>query len=80
MRIDKFLKNARIIKRRAIAKEACDQGRVSVNGKPVKAGYEVKVGDLITIDFGTRTFKGEVLDLREHVTKDGAKELYKELS
>ncbi len=69
MRIDKFLKNARIIKRRAIAKEACDQGKVTVNDKTVKAGYEVKVGDIIAIDFGTRTFKGEVLDLKEHVTK-----------
>lgn len=77
MRIDKFLKNARIIKRRAIAKEACDQGKVNVNAKTVKAGYEVKVGDVIEIDFGTRTFKGEVLEIKDHVTKDGAKELYK---
>ncbi len=80
MRIDKFLKNARIIKRRAIAKEACDQGKVTVNDKTVKAGYEVKVGDIIAIDFGTRTFKGEVLDLKEHVTKESAKDLYKILS
>lgn len=76
MRIDKYLKNARIIKRRAIAKEACDQGKVNVNGKAVKAGHEVKIGDVIEIDFGTRTFKGQILDIKDHVTKEGAKDLY----
>ncbi len=69
-----------LLKRRAIAKEACDQGKVTVNDKTVKAGHEVKVGDIIAIDFGTRTFKGEVLDLKEHVTKESAKDLYKILS
>ena len=77
MRIDKYLKIARIIKRRAIAKDACDQGKVSVNGKNVKAGYEVKIGDLIEIDFGTRSFNGEVLEIKEHVTKESAREMYR---
>lgn len=77
MRIDKYLKIARIIKRRAIAKDACDQGKVSVNGKSVKAGYEVKIGDLIRIDFGTRSFEGEVLEIKEHVTKESARDMYR---
>jgi ribosomal 50S subunit-recycling heat shock protein len=77
MRIDKYLKVSRLIKRRTIANEACSAGRVSVNGKPVKAGAEVKVGDIVTLGFGTRQIKVEVMDLSEHVTKDGAALLYK---
>lgn len=79
MRIDKFLKNARIIKRRTIAKEACEQGRVSVNGKEAKPGTELSVGDKIEINFGTNTMKIEVLKLLEHVTKESAEEMYKNL-
>ncbi len=79
MRIDKYLKNARIIKRRTIAKEACEQGRVFVNGKEAKPGTELSVGDKIEINFGTNTMKIEVLKLLEHVTKENAEEMYKSL-
>lgn len=77
MRIDKFLKNSRLIKRRTIAKEACEQGRVKINDKIVKPGNEVAVGDIITLEFGSRTVKIEALELKEHATKDTAKEMYK---
>jgi len=77
MRVDKYLKNSRLIKRRTVAKEACDQGRVKINDLTVKAGAEVKVGDIITLEFGTRIVKVEVLDLKEHVTKDGSKDLFR---
>lgn len=76
MRIDKFLKNSRIIKRRTVAKEACEQGRVLVNGKIAKPGTLVNIGDIIEINFGTRTMKIEVLQLLEHVTKDNAHNMY----
>ena len=79
MRIDKFLKVSRLIKRRTVANEACDAGRVEVNGKPVKASYDVKTGDVIEIHFGTRTVKAEVLDVAETVKKDEAKELFRYL-
>lgn len=79
MRIDKFLKVSRIIKRRTVANEACDAGRISVNGKVVRASYDVKVGDIIETTFGNNTVKVEVLSVTEHVTKDGAKELYRTL-
>ncbi len=79
MRIDRFLKNARIIKRRTVAKEACDQGRVLVNGKSAKPGTEVTVGDEIEISFGNSDIKLEVLELLEHVPKERAQDLYKEL-
>lgn len=79
MRIDKYLKNARIIKRRTVAKEACDQGRISVNGKPAKAGTEVSVGDKVEINFGNSTVNIEVLEILEHVPKDKAPDLYKQL-
>ncbi|WP_352418162.1 RNA-binding S4 domain-containing protein [Proteiniborus sp.] len=79
MRIDKYLKNTRIIKRRTIAKEACDQGRVFVNGKEAKPGTEVSVGDKIELNFGTNTMKIEVLKLLEHVTKENAEEMYRNL-
>lgn len=77
MRIDKFLKNSRIIKRRTVAKEACDSGRVSVNERSVKAGTDVNVGDVIEINFGNNTMKIEVLQLLEHAPKDKAQEMYK---
>lgn len=76
MRIDKYLKNSRLIKRRTIAKEACDQGRILINGQLAKAGSLVKVGDEISMDFSSRIIKVKVTDLREHVTKDDAKEMY----
>lgn len=76
MRIDKFLKNSRVIKRRTVAKEACDQGRVFINGKEAKAGNEVEVGDEIEIIFGTNPMKIRVEKLLEHVLKDDAKDMY----
>jgi len=72
MRLDKYLKVSRIIKRRTIANDACDAGRVSVNGKLAKAGYDVKIGDIIEIRFGSSLTKAEVLALTEHVRKDEA--------
>ena len=80
MRIDKFLKVSRIIKRRTVANEACDAGRVLVNDKVVKASYDVKIGDVIQIQFGQRTVKVEVLNLNETVKKEAAVEMYKDLS
>ena len=79
MRLDKFLKVSRIIKRRTVANEACDAGRVLVNDKVAKASVNVKEGDMIEIQFGTRTVKVEVLDVQETVKKEEAKELYKYL-
>ena len=79
MRLDKYLKVTRLIKRRTVANEACDAGRVLVNGKSSKASLNVKEGDVIEIEFGTRTVKVEVLDVQETVRKDEAKELYKYL-
>lgn len=79
MRLDKFLKVSRLIKRRTIANEACDAGRVIVNGKPAKASAAVKTGDIIEIGFGTKTVKVEVLDVQETIKKDDAKELYRYL-
>ncbi len=79
MRLDKFLKVSRLIKRRTIANEACDAGRVMVNGKPAKASVSVKVGDVIEIVFGTKTVKVEVLDIQDTTKKDEAKELFKYL-
>lgn len=77
MRLDKFLKVSRLIKRRTVANEACDAGRVSINGKPAKASANVKVGDIIEIGFGEKTVKVEVLDVQETVRKDDAKELFR---
>ena len=79
MRLDKFLKVSRLIKRRTVANEACDAGRVLVNDKPAKASLNVKAGDVIEIQFGTRAVKVEVLDVQETVKKDEAKELYRYL-
>ena len=79
MRLDKYLKVSRLIKRRTVANEACDAGRVLVNDKAAKASYDVKNGDVIEIQFGTRSVKVEVLDVQETVKKDEAKELYRYL-
>ena len=79
MRLDNFLKVSRLIKRRTVANEACDAGRVLVNDKPAKASLNVKEGDVIEIQFGTRSVKVEVLDVQETVKKEEAKELYKYL-
>ena len=77
MRLDKFLKVSRIIKRRTVANEACDGGRVMINGKVAKASATVKAGDIIEIRFGEKTFKAEILNVAEHVLKNEASELYK---
>ena len=77
MRIDKFLKISRIIKRRPIAKEACDGGRVSINGKTAKAGDEIKIGDLIEVRFGSNTLKAEILSTPTVATKENASDMYK---
>ena len=77
MRLDKYLKVSRIIKRRTIANEACDAGRVYVNGKTARASYDVKIGDVINISFGTREVKIEVTDVSEVIRKDDAVSLYK---
>ena len=79
MRLDKYLKVSRLIKRRTVANEACDAERVSVNGRPAKAGYDVKVGDRITIRFGERALTVEVLQVAETVRKDDAAAMYREL-
>lgn len=76
MRLDKYLKVSRIIKRRTVANEACDQGRVTVNGKAARASYDVKVGDIIEISFGARNFKAKVTSVAETVKKDDAAGLY----
>ncbi|MBR4295420.1 MAG: RNA-binding S4 domain-containing protein [Clostridia bacterium] len=76
MRLDKFLKVSRIIKRRTVANDACDTEHVSVNGKRAKASYDVKENDIIEITFGQRTLKVRVLDVREHVAKSDASALY----
>lgn len=76
MRLDKFLKVSRLIKRRTIANEACDAGRVTVNGKPAKASASVKVGDIIEIMFGQKTVKVRVLDIQDTTKKDEAKDLF----
>lgn len=77
MRLDKFLKVSRLIKRRTIANEACDAGRVFVNGRVAKASTTIKEGDEIEIQFGTKAVKVQVLDVQETTKKDEAKELYK---
>ena len=79
MRLDKYLKVSRLIKRRSVANEACDGERVSVNGRQVKASYQVKVGDVIEIAFGQRTLKVEVTQVSETVSKADAPAMYKEI-
>ena len=76
MRLDKFLKVSRIIKRRTVANEACDAEHVTVNGRCAKASYEVKVGDVVEISFGSRTMKFEVKNVAEHTAKADASEMY----
>lgn len=79
MRIDKYLKASRIIKRRTVAKEACEQGKVSINGKTAKPGDEVKIGDVVSVAFGSGEMKVQVMDLKESIGKDQADSLYKVL-
>ena len=79
MRLDKYLKVSRLIKRRTVATEACDNARVSVNGRPARASYEVKVGDVIAIRFGERTLTVEVLSVQENAGKAEASALYREV-
>lgn len=77
MRLDKYLKVSRLIKRRTVANEACDAGRVLINDRPAKASANVKVGDILTIQFGNKEVKVEILDVQETVKKDEAKELFR---
>ncbi len=79
MRLDKFLKVSRLIKRRTVANEACDNGRISVNGRVVKASYEVKPGDRLELAMGARTLTVEVLQVAEAVRKDDASAMYREI-
>ena len=79
MRLDKYLKVSRLIKRRSVANDACDAERVSVNGRQVKASYQVKIGDVIEIAFGQRTMKVEVLEIAEHALKADAAGMYREI-
>lgn len=79
MRLDKFLKVSRLIKRRTVANEACDAGRVFVNDRPAKASVQVKVGDVLEIQFGTKSVKVEILNVQETVKKEAAQELYQYL-
>ncbi|MFR5263589.1 MAG: RNA-binding S4 domain-containing protein [Christensenellales bacterium] len=76
MRVDKFLKNSRLIKRRTIAKEACDQGRVSINNKQAKAGSEVEIGDVVHIEFGNSSISVKILKLSEGTRKEDAQGMY----
>lgn len=76
MRIDKFLKVSRVIKRRTVANDACDNEHVSVNGKTVKASYDVKVGDIVQVTFGEKTLRFRVVDIKEHTAKADASSMY----
>ena len=80
MRLDKYLKVSRLIKRRTVANEACDAGRVMANGKPARASYDVKVGDILEISLGPNVVKAEVLAVTEHATKENAGLMYRMLS
>ena len=79
MRLDKYLKVTRLIKRRTVANEACDAGRVTVNGRPAKASVQVKPGDVIEIAFGNKTVKAEVLSVKESIRKEDAENMYRYL-
>ena len=80
MRLDKYLKVSRIIKRRTVANEACDAAHITVNGRPAKASYDVKEGDILEITFGQRTLRVRVLDVKEYTAKADAASLYEVLS
>lgn len=80
MRLDKYLKVSRLIKRRTVANEACDAGRVMANGKPARASYDVKVGDILEISLGSNVVKAEVLAVTEHATKENAGLMYRMLN
>ena len=80
MRLDKYLKISRLIKRRTVANEACDNAHVTVNGRPAKASYDVKENDVIEISFGERSLRVRVLDIKEHTLKAEAASLYEVLS
>ena len=80
MRLDKYLKVSRLIKRRTVANDACDGAKVSVNGRPAKASYDVKVGDRIEIQFGARTVAVKVLQVTDNVRKDDAVGMYREIA
>ena len=77
MRIDKFLKVSRVIKRRSVAQEACDGGRIEINGKVVKPAKEVKIGDIVTVTFGNNSMSFEVLSIDERQTKQSAENMYR---
>ncbi|HIW85754.1 MAG TPA: RNA-binding S4 domain-containing protein [Candidatus Eubacterium faecipullorum] len=79
MRLDKYLKVSRIIKRRTVANEACDAGKIEVNGKVQRASYDVKAGDVITVNMGVASKKYEVLEVSEHALKEDAAKMYKQL-
>ena len=79
MRLDKYLKVSRLIKRRTVANEACDAGRVLVNDKPAKAFVQIKTGDVIEIQFGSKNVRVEVLEVRETVKKEDVESMYKYL-
>ena len=79
MRLDKYLKVSRLIKRRTVANEACDAGRISVNGRTVKASYDVKVGDVLEISFGDKSVKAEVTAIMDTTKKENAAEMFKYL-
>ena len=80
MRLDKFLKVSRLIKRRTVANDACDAGRVLVNGKAARASYDVKTGDILELQLGSRSVKAQVLEVNEYATRDNATDMYKILS
>ena len=80
MRLDKYLKVTRLIKRRTVANEACDEGRIIVNGKATRASYDVKVGDIIEIGLGQRPIKVKVLNVTEYATKENAADNYEVIS
>lgn len=80
MRLDKYLKISRIIKRRTVAKEACESGRVSINNKVAKPSTEIKEGDIIEIRFAKSSLKAKIINIMEHVTKDNAKDMYELIS
>lgn len=79
MRIDKFLKVSRVIKRRSVAADACDGGRIEINGKVVKPSKDVKIGDIVTVSFGNNTLRFEVIDINEKQTKQSAENMYRVL-